>query len=63
MIFFSLIKIYSELQLRGKRDNSGKLFISQSNTCRDPSLALSQQDGSNEGSQCLYVWKNKETNP
>ena len=49
---------------RGERDILEIIFllIQRKHIC-DPSLEPSRQDGSNEGSQHMYSWKNKETDP
>ena len=52
----------AELQIRrGNRNNSERFFYAlNENICYDPSLEPSQQDGSNEGSQCMLLWKTRK---
>ena len=49
------------LIIRGNRDNLKTIFlIFHKNICYDPSLEPSHRDGSNEGSQCIFYFRNKE---
>ena len=43
---------------RGYRDNLGLIF--HKNLCCDPSLEMSCQDGSNKGSQHMFLLRNKK---
>ena len=55
----------SQLQIRGGiEDNSKIIFpISQQNISCDPSLESSSQDGSNDGSQNMFLWKQIDNYP
>ena len=55
----------SDFQIRGDVDDNSKiifLFLQENIHC-DPSLEPSRRDGSNEESQCMFVWSNKENYP
>ena len=56
----------AELHIRGGDEANSKivffLFLNENIRC-DPLLELPRQDGSNEGSQCMFLWKNKENYP
>ena len=56
------VGIETELQIRRSNgDNSKIIFlISQRKICCDPSLEPSRQDGSNDGSQNMFIWRNME---
>ena len=48
---------------RGNRDNLGSIIhISPSNVFCDPSLEPSHRDGSTEGSQPMFLMRNKKNN-
>ena len=54
-----------ELHLRGcKEDNSILFFLFLiENICCGPSLEPSRRDGSNDGSQNMFLWRNMENYP
>ena len=56
---------HPKLQIRRSIDNNSKItfLILNENTHCDPSLELSWQDSSNEGSQCMFLWSNKKNYP
>ena len=58
-------KTQIELQIRGGIEDNSKIIFSflNKNICCDPSLEPSQQDGSNEGSQNMLLWRNKANYP
>ena len=50
-------------QIRWGFENNTKLlffYFSRKNISYDPSLELSQQDGPNNGSHCMFLRKNKK---
>ena len=47
--------------MKGNRDNFFSFLYE--NIRYDPLLELSQQEGSNEGSQCMFYLKNRENYP
>ena len=51
--------IFSELQIKGGIEDNSKIIslIFQQNICCDLSLEPSRRDGSNEGSQNVYMKK------
>ena len=55
----------AELQIRGTLSNNSKIFFLflNENICCVPSLEPSRRDGSNEESQLMFLWKNKENYP
>ena len=56
---FHVIKCNSELQIRGGIEDNLKiifLFLNVNIFC-DPSLEPSRRDGSNEGSQNMFLWR------
>ena len=55
----------SELQVRrGIEDNSEIFFFFlNENICCDPSLKPYRRDGSNDGSQNMYLWRNMSNYP
>ena len=61
-----LLRALPELQIRGGIEEISKvlffLFLNE-NICCDPSLEPSQQDGSNDGSQYMFLWKNMDNYP
>ena len=57
---------FAELQVRvGIEDNNSKIFILflNGNICCDPSLEPPRQDGSNDGSQNIFLMKNVANYP
>ena len=53
-----------ELQMRGGIDNNSKIiFLLNENICCDPSLEPSRRDGSNDGSQNMFLLGNMENYP
>ena len=53
-----------ELKIRGGiEDDSKIIFLISQNICCDPSLELSCQDSSNDGSQNMFLWRNGKRGP
>ena len=50
-------------QIRGGIEDNSKIFFLNENICCDPSLELSWQDGSNEGSQNRFLQTNVANYP
>ena len=67
MIIMNLKRILykPELQIRGDtEDNSELIFLFlNENICCDPSLELSWRNGSNDGSQNTFLWRNMANYP
>ena len=61
----SLSTLESQLQIRRGEGILHILFFLFliENICCDPSLEPSQRDGSNEGSQNMFLWRNIENYP
>ena len=60
------VVLRTELQItEGIKDNSKIIFFLflVENICCDPSLEPSRRDGSNDGSQNMFLWKNMANYP
>ena len=56
-----ILVVVSELQIRGGIENNSKII--KGNICCDPSLEPSQRDGSNDGTQNMFQWRNIDNYP
>ena len=52
--------LHQERQIRGGIED---IFFFIENICCDLSLELSHRDGSNEGSQNMFIWRNMKNYP
>ena len=61
----SLIILLAELQIRGGIQDNSKIFflLLNENICCDLSLEPSWRDGTNYGSQHMFLWRNMENYP
>ena len=65
VVQLKLIMLQSELQVRGVLriiQRQFFLFLNE-NICCDPSLEPSQRDGSKDGSQNMFLWRNVANYP